>query len=186
MAFDVNLNDPRVQKVIAGILFLIIGLYLIYNFMIAPQSEKINELKSQKSSLEQEVKKLIRIKRALPKKKKEIENKKEEIKIIKEYLPSKKDEHTLLQSISELVSNSNLAMSSINFEELKSKKDFKQFNISLKLKGTYHNLGSFLSSLSKLSRIVNVGNITLSSINQDNFSISIDLNLISYVNKGTE
>ncbi|TYB31387.1 MAG: type 4a pilus biogenesis protein PilO [Candidatus Mcinerneyibacterium aminivorans] len=188
MAFDVNLNDPRTQKIIAGILFLIIGLYLVYNFMISPQSEKIEELRNKRNALDQEVKQLIQIKKQLPKKKEEIKNKKEEIQIIKDYLPSKAGFHTLLKSISELSADSNLSLSSINFGKLQTKNDFKQFDISLKLEGTYHNLGGFLSSLSKLPRIVNVGSIKLTGINnpEENFTISVNLNLISYVSKGTQ
>ncbi len=189
MALDVNLNDPRTQKIIAGVLFLIIGLYLIYNFMISPQSEKINQLESRKKSLDQEVKKLINIKKQLPEKKNEIKNKREEIQIIKEYLPAKPGFHTLLKSISNLAGDSNISISSIDFRELRSKKDFKQFEIILNLEGTYHNLGNFLSSLSRLPRIVNVGNISLSKLNQtdeNNYTISINLNLISYVSKNAQ
>jgi|SRR6056297_483961 len=185
MAVDIDLNNPKTQKMLALGLFLIIALYLIYTFMVSPQSEQISQLKQNRDSLDQEVRKLIRIKKLLPEKKEEIKSKRQEIEIIKDYLPSNPGYHKLLKDLSEMLNNSNLILQSMNFGKLKTKQDFSQFPITLSVEGTYHNLGGFLSSISKLPRIVNVGEITLNSINEEdsNSTVKVRLELLSYVSK---
>jgi len=102
MAVDIDLNNPKTQKMLALGLFLIIALYLIYTFMVSPQSEQISQLKQNRDSLDQEVRKLIRIKKLLPEKKEEIKSKRQEIEIIKDYLPSNPGYHKLLKDLSEM------------------------------------------------------------------------------------
>lgn len=183
MAF--NLSNPKNQKKVAAVLFGIIFLYLAYTFLIAPQSSQIASLKNEKSGLQKEINTLIRKKKQIPELKEELERKSNQINIIKEYLPNKPNYDKLITDLSTILKNSNLKVSSINFGDIKKKKDFSQLKIEINLKGTFHNIGYFFSSLSKMSRIITVDNFSFSKFDdeEDNFTIEANIDLFSYIKK---
>ena len=62
------------------------------------------------------------------------------------------------------------------------KEFYAEIPVSLTVKGTYHNLGYFLDTISKLPRIVNVANIAVGSpnMNEGEMLLSSRVNFITY------
>jgi len=94
-----------------------------------------------------------------------IENDKliKELKELQEKLPEEEGVSTLIQQLSEIALKSDIDILTWKPEAKKAHPSgiVEEIPFSLTLAGTYHNLGSFFSSLTRLNRIVNVSDIQL-------------------------
>ena len=82
---------------------------------------------------------------------------------LKEHLPEENEVSTLLKQVSDLSINSGL---DVKVWRPSAKRKHPsgivyEIPVSVSVTGTYHDLGGFLSSITKLSRIVNVNNLRL-------------------------
>ena len=188
MAGKMDLSNPNVQKKIVIVLFLGIFLFVIYYFLIKPQGDEIKRLKGEISSVEKQVAHLKSLKRKLPKMKKELENKKVEAAIIKKSLPSAPEVPELLREITYAARNADIALISFVPGKIKRMKEYSELDVKLKLKGTYHTLGYFLSRLGQLQRIVNTGDVSIKKINSGNkkesYTIDVSMNVVAYLYDG--
>jgi len=84
---------------------------------------------------------------------------------LKEYLPEEKEISSLLKEVSDRALDSGLVMQSWKpgQKTVHSSGIVYEIPVSVSVSGTYHDLGSFLSGLTKLNRIVNIGNIQVSN-----------------------
>jgi type IV pilus assembly protein PilO len=76
-------------------------------------------------------------------------------------LPQKKEIPSLLTNVSALGTNSGLEMSSFRPGGERKQEFYAQIPVSLKVRGPYHNIGTFLYEVSKLDRIISATNISL-------------------------
>ncbi|MBI3376858.1 MAG: type 4a pilus biogenesis protein PilO [Nitrospirae bacterium] len=86
-----------------------------------------------------------------------------EIKELQEKLPEEEGISTLIQQIAEMAVKADIDILTWKPEVKKAHASgiVEEIPFSLTLSGTYHNLGSFFSSLTRLNRIVNVSDIQL-------------------------
>lgn len=84
---------------------------------------------------------------------------------LRQYLPEEKEISTLLKEISDRAIDAGLVMQSWKpgQKTTHSSGIVYEIPVSVIVRGTYHDLGKFLSSLTKLNRIVNIGNIAIGS-----------------------
>jgi type IV pilus assembly protein PilO len=80
---------------------------------------------------------------------------------LKAVLPEQKDVADLLRRIQTLAAQSSLAIRGFKPSPSVTKTLHAEWPISLKLEGTYHNLGMFFDRVSKFSRIINISNIDI-------------------------
>ncbi len=76
-------------------------------------------------------------------------------------LPQKKEIPALLTRISALGTNAGLNMSSFKPGGERKQEFYAEIPVTIKVQGPYHNIGTFLYEVSKMSRIVSVNNISL-------------------------
>jgi type IV pilus assembly protein PilO len=84
---------------------------------------------------------------------------------LKEYLPEEKEISSLLKEVSDRALDSGLVMQSWKpgQKTVHSSGIVYEIPVSVSVSGTYHDLGRFLSGLTKLNRIVNIGNTQIGS-----------------------
>ncbi|HDS03610.1 MAG TPA: hypothetical protein ENN72_07895 [Firmicutes bacterium] len=182
MAEGFNLNDPKYQKILFGILIGVALLVLFYLNVIGPQREEIGELKQKIEKEENEVKRLIALSKKIPELKQELEDKREEIVRISKSLPTKQEIPALLRQITDASQQAGVTLTYFNPGKLIPKEDYLEFKVDIQLQGTYHKVGRFLSQLSRLSRIINVGNLSISKLTvSDDHTIGVKLDLVAYV-----
>ncbi|MBI5639031.1 MAG: type 4a pilus biogenesis protein PilO [Nitrospirae bacterium] len=82
---------------------------------------------------------------------------------LKEQLPEEKEISSLLKQVSDLSISAGLEMKSWKPSQkvMHSSGIVYEIPVSVSVSGTYHDLGGFLSSLTKLNRIVNVNNLKM-------------------------
>lgn len=115
-----------------------------------------------------------------------IENDKliKELKELQEKLPEEESVSTLIQQLSEIAVRADIDILTWRPEAKKAHPSgiVKEIPFSLTLAGTYHNLGSFFSNLTRLNRIVNVSDIQLGDpkVRKEEAALSISLKAITF------
>ena len=99
--------------------------------------------------------------RQLPEFKRKVEVLRAELGARRSTLPEEKDVAELLRGIQTLARQSSLTIRAFKPQPVALKEMHAEWPISLELEGTYHNLGSFLDSVSKFDRLINVGKIDI-------------------------
>jgi type IV pilus assembly protein PilO len=161
LTMDSVFKLPTSKKVLILVVILCIlaGLYL-YAFYI-PQR---NELKVAKGELDKLRKELIiskDIARDLQKFKDQIEKLNEELKNALTQLPNEKEIPEILRNISSLGKASNLEFTLFRPKPEEPQQFYAKVPIELNALGSYHNMGIFFDKVSKLPRIINVVNFSM-------------------------
>jgi type IV pilus assembly protein PilO len=164
LKFDMK-NLPSYGKIIISLLpSLIVSLFVIILFVMPKQKEiktldtKIDDQNNQIASSQAKAARLDILKR-------ENEQLVARLNELKEQLPEEKEISGLLKQVSDLSIASGLEMKS--WKPGAKKRDpsgiVDETPMSVNVTGVYHDFGKFLSSLTRLNRIVNVTNIQVGS-----------------------
>ena len=151
----------RLRRILVSCLIVILVFLGFYNFLIRP---KINQIRLLNKKHE-DVTKVLNSSREYIKKYTDVKMAFEHIshqwKILEKCLPDEEEMPNLLRSMSDAGKRSNVK--SLLFKPLaKVPKDFYQENpIQVKTTSGYHEIGTFLSMISELPRLVNVSNLIL-------------------------
>jgi len=161
------LSLPRYQRVLmlCGVLVLIVVgfLYLMY----LPEQEELSKFQKKNQTLEAKLREDQRIANNLPKFKAEYEKMKLQLDEALKELPNEKEIPTLLSSIASLAKDNGLDVLRFKPGKETTKGFYAEVPVELKLTGSYHQVGKFFYDVGNLSRIVNIGNVTLSPKGSD-------------------
>jgi type IV pilus assembly protein PilO len=119
-------------------------------------------------------------------KKAEFEKVKKELEFVIKRLPSKKEIPELLKTITKLALKSNIELVSFRPGKSVSKEVYEEIPVNLFVKGTYHNLGLFLTKIGNLERIITPSNVKMHAITptlQDPSTTRSDLVITAFVYK---
>lgn len=162
--FDIFLTEKYIpiaknKKVLIFSSLLIIPLLLFYLFLIQPAQDKIAALQKQVQNSSEELNKVRKAARELPKHEQDFLKAKEIFELTSVLLPKSQEIPDLLRNISDLGRQSGLDFLSF-IPGIETPKDFyAEIPLDIKIRGPYHNLGLFLDKISKLERIVTVNNV---------------------------
>lgn len=131
--------------------------YFWYSEALATQKKqeaKLAELQKQIRALEATANKLPEFQR-------EVQALEARLETLKRILPPEKEMPDLMRRIQYLAAQSSLNITKFNPAAVAQKEFFQEVPVALDLQGTYHNLGAFLDRVSRMSRLVNVGNVKI-------------------------
>ena len=167
-------NLSKVQRiVISTVIFgLIVGGFSYFSYW--PKFEQINRLNTQLDKLEQKLKTAKRNAKDLKKFQAKMKEAEAQFQMAMKKLPEKEEIPSLLSSISD--SGQQVGLEFLLFEPKPEKKKefYAEIPVAMNIKGDYHNLALFFDQVARLSRIVNIQNIQMSSAKDKN---SQDLNV---------
>ncbi len=78
-------------------------------------------------------------------------------------MPEEQDVADLLRRVQAMATQSRLTIRGFTPRPVTRRQMHAEWPIGLELEGTYHDLGAFLERVSKFPRIINVGNIQIST-----------------------
>lgn len=164
MAAKIDLKSlPPAARIVIAVLPSVAVVALVFFLAIAPKQKEIKKL--EKTIDEQTNKIATNQKKAasLDILMKENELLQVRLKELKEKLPEENEVSGLLKQISDMTTSSGLELKSWRPGARKNHPSgiVAEVPVMITVNGTYHNFGMFLSSLTKLSRIVNVNNIQI-------------------------
>ncbi len=85
---------------------------------------------------------------------------------LKAILPEEKDVAELLRRLQTLAAQSNLTIRHFRPRAIATKELHAEWPIEIEVEGAYHNVGQFLDRVSKLPRIINVGSMEMTTVQQ--------------------
>ena len=83
-------------------------------------------------------------------------------------LPSDTEVPGLLEDITQMCLNSGLEFESITLQPETAKQFYVELPISIVVEGSYHDMGTFVSSIASLPRIVTLHDFSISPVTEDN------------------
>lgn len=134
--------------------------YLIY----LPKSGRINELKINCDDLQIKLARAKASAKNFDKYQKEYKEAQVKFKLVLQLLPDKKEIPGLLESISKSGRHSGLEFLLFKPDKEVSKGFYAGIPVNIEVTGGYHSLAMFFDRVAKLSRIVNISNITIKSV----------------------
>lgn len=155
---------PPAARIIITILPSVLITILTVVFLILPRDKEIKRLNDEITKQENEIAKDQAKAAKLDILKKENERLRARLEELKLQLPEEREVSGLLRQVSDLGIKSGLKIVLWKPEQ---KKDHPsgiiyEIPVNVELSGSYHNLGIFFSNLTRLNRIVNIGDIKLS------------------------
>ncbi len=164
--------NPRLEKILKLpayqraliLLFLmavVVGLFVYLLYL--PAQEEYSKLIDQNDRLERKLVEDRSIARDLPKFRAEYENMEKKLAVALKELPNDKEIPNLLTSIAGLAKENGLEVKLFKPGGERVKGFYAEVPVSLKLVGSYHEVALFSDAIGKMSRIVNLGNLSLSS-----------------------
>ncbi|MDA8077806.1 MAG: type 4a pilus biogenesis protein PilO [Nitrospiraceae bacterium] len=160
LKFDMKSLPPYVRIIMAALPAALLAVAVMI-LLIMPKQKEIKALEArideQNNKIASSQAKAARLEALI----KESEQLQKRVKELHELLPADKEITSLLKQISDLATASGLDLKSWRPGQKKEHPSgiVAETPVSISVSGAFHDLGRFLSSLTKLNRIVNVDNI---------------------------
>jgi type IV pilus assembly protein PilO len=148
------------QLAVSLLVALVIGVgfyYFWYSDKRAEQTQKETRL----ADLQKQIRALEATANKLPEFQREVQALEARLEILKRILPPEKEMPDLMRRLQYLAAQSSLAIRKFNPGAPQQKEFYQEIPISLDFEGTYHNLGAFLDRISRMSRLVNMGDLKI-------------------------
>ncbi len=160
--FDIKTLPSYAKTIIALAPAVIISVVFVF-LLILPKHKEIKALEVKISGQENEIAKDQAKASKLAELTLENDRLRKRLEELKQQLPEEKEVSTLLKQVSDLCIRSGLKIALWKPEQRKLHESGIVYEIPVKveLSGSYHSLGFFFSSLTKLNRIVNISDIKL-------------------------
>ncbi|MFP4596924.1 MAG: type 4a pilus biogenesis protein PilO [Persicimonas sp.] len=152
---------PTVQKVF--LLFIaMVGMGVVFwMLMYQPVQEKIESNKTQLSELEQEQKRLERLKENQARMRAKIAELQQELLIAREKLPATAEIPSLLQRIHNQAKTAGLEIENFQRQESREQEYYIEIPVTMELVGSFDELANFFYYVGRMTRIVNVKNLSM-------------------------
>ncbi len=148
------------QLGIAVVLALLVGGGFYYFwYKDALQQQKAKE--SQLADLQKQIRALEATANKLAEFQREVQMLEAKLEGLKRSLPPEKEMPDLMRRLQYLAAQSNLGVLKFDPATPVQKEFYQEIPIAIDLQGTYHNMGAFLDRISRIPRIINVGNLRI-------------------------
>lgn len=168
--------------ILLGALVLLGGLF-VFLFYI-PKAGEISRIKAEISGIEQQINQGMIREKNLEKFEAGYAQVNAQFQEILKLLPDKREIPTLLRSITQLGSDSNLEF--LLFKPLKERhQDFYvEIPVSMELSGSYHNVALFFDRVGRMERIVNIFDVSMKPIKERSTDLITRCDAVTYRFKG--
>ena len=178
-----KIKMPIRVVILVGTLVLLVAafFFLVYQ----PKALEIKQATEEISKLEREIAKARLIAKKLP----EVEAK--EVLVNAQFaealklLPNKKEIPTLLRTITQLGSDSNLEFRLFQPKKEKPQTFYYQLPVAMQVSGNYHDVAIFFDKIGRMKRIVNILNVSMKPIKPHSTDLITTCDAVTYRFKGT-
>lgn len=130
-------------------------------FLYMPQTEQITKLRGDLGAAKTKLARLKNVEKNLRAFKKKYKDTELKFKQALKLLPDKHEIPTLLSSISNLGAQSGLEFLLFQPQKEVNRNFYAEIPLKIEVTGPYHNVATFFDKVSRLSRIVNIGNLKM-------------------------
>lgn len=174
MAINIGLNKlPWYGQIGAFVALAAAAAAAFFNFYVSPLQSEMTLQREQLASLKGDIAKGLAIARTLPQFQKDIADMEAKLKSLQAVLPEEKDFGDIVKRVNILALQSNLRVAKITPGAPVAKQLHTELPFTLELEGNYHNLAMFFERVSKFQRIINIGNIKITTRDKPEAAMTI-------------
>ena len=173
-----KLTKPQRIGIYAGTLVILIGLSVWLLFW--PKFDKIDSLKQQLASVEQELDKAKKNARELNDWRNKMKKKESQYKSVMRALPEKEEIPSLLAGISQAGKDAGLDFELFQPKSEITKGFYAEIPVEIKVNGGYHQIAVFFDKVASLPRIVNLRRIKISPPSQKDTTLAMNCQAVTY------
>jgi type IV pilus assembly protein PilO len=161
-------DNPLTKLSLAGQLGVSVAAALVigvgfYYFYWSGAVEEENAKTAQLENLRKEIRALEVTANKLQEFQREVAQLEAKLETLKRILPPEKETPDLMRKVQALAAQSNLVIKNFTPSAVVNRDFYMEWPINMAVEGSFHNLGMFCDRVSRLSRLVNLGNIKISS-----------------------
>lgn len=149
------------------------GVAAFFYLYAAPMQEEMTQRQRKLDALQTDIRKSQAIAQRLPQFRAEVADLEMRLETLKNVLPEEKDMGDLLRRLQTLAVQSNLTIRVFKPAPVVTKALHAEWPINIELDGTYHNLGLFYDRISRFSRIINIGNMSIKAKDKPDQNTSV-------------
>ena len=153
----------RTQKLLIAVAILGVLWGCFVWFLYMPQTEQITKLKGDLDAAKTKLARLKNVEKNLRAFKKKYRDTELKFKQALKLLPDKEEIPALLSSISNLGAQSGLEFLLFQPQKEVNRNFYAEIPLKIEVTGPYHNVATFFDKVSRLSRIVNIGNVKMTA-----------------------
>jgi type IV pilus assembly protein PilO len=164
-----NLRDPKTQRIILVVLALAAVSYVYFGTTVLPfcyrvRKARIAQLQQENTRLAAELEKARQMVGSLAKLEAEYERLHLQWESAQELLPLEEEMPDLLRKVTTAGNKAGVEFMLFQPKPPVVKELFKEHPVSVRVRGGYHELGTFLSGLANMSRIVSVSDLKVNTV----------------------
>jgi type IV pilus assembly protein PilO len=156
---------------------LVVGGFYWLWYSDALQQQKTKE--SELAELQKQIRALEATANKLADFQREVQMLEAKLEGLKRNLPPEKEMPDLMRRLQYLAAQSSLAVVKFDPAAPVQKDFYQEIPISIDLQGTYHNMGAFLDRISRIPRIVNMGNLKIRNQSQPTVNNTVTVSAIA-------
>lgn len=177
-------ENPLTKLPLAGQLgiSLLVALLIgggFYWLWYAEAREQQTQKETRLADLQKQIRALEATANKLPEFQREVQALEARLEVLKRILPPEKEMPDLMRRLQYLAAQSSLAIRSFTPAAPVQKDFYQEIPISLSFDGTYHNMGAFLDRISRMSRLVNMGNLKVKAHTTPTLSNTVQIGAIA-------
>ncbi len=165
-----------------GTLVLLAGLFIYFVYL--PYSEEIAKSRDEIAKLQQKLNQAVVRARALKKFEAEYAEVDAQFQEALKLLPNTKEIPSLLKSITQLGTDSQLEFLNFSPQRERPQDFFMEIPVSIEVKGTYHNVAVFFDKVGQMERIVNILNVSMTPQKERSTILTTRCDAVTYRFKG--
>jgi type IV pilus assembly protein PilO len=156
-----------------------------YWFYYSDALELQKQKEQQLADLQTQIRALEATANRLPEFQREVQALEARLETLKRILPPEKEMPDLMRRVQYLAAQSSLAIKQFTPAAVSQRDFYVEVPVSLDIHGTYHNLGAFFDRISRMSRLVNIGNVKVKAqaTQAINNTVSVQVVATTYVYK---
>lgn len=165
MAIKTGLEDkPWFYAAAVGLVLGGLAYGAIHQLKVTPMKETIASNQNKLAQLQSKISEGRAAQRELPKFREEVRKLELQLEKLLRVLPARRNTPDLLRRIRNLTEQGDLRLLSLKPGNFQDKDFYSEWPIDIRLEGTYHSLALFYDRISRLSRIINIGNLDVSTL----------------------
>lgn len=164
-------GKPWYYGLIIGIIAFAAIVAGVHYGLVTGINEQIASAQSELDELQKKIESGRSAEKKLPQFREEVKRLEQELDKLRRILPSSRNTEEIIKKIKSLVDQGNLDLKQLTFPDPvpSSQSDvYADWNITVTLEGTYHNLAILFDRLSNFSRIINVEKFTITALRPQN------------------
>lgn len=179
--FNPIVNAPASQKLVAGVMGLLVICGVSYVFLLQPVMTHIDQLRPEVAKLQGEVTQNRRILADLMKFRREAAELEARLNALKDRLPSEREMPGLYRTLSDAAASAGLGVSLFQPRPVVTQEVYTEIPITINGEAGYHQVGEFLEKVAKLPRVVTVNEIKMTTGNRPRNPVKAELVLATYM-----